>query len=239
MAKNKRHRALREMVDPDKRYTLDEGVALVKKSGTAKFDETVDIAIRLGVDPRKVDQRVRTAISLPHGVGKSVIVAVFAEGDAARAALAAGADFVGSDDLVEKIQGGWTDFDKAISVRSLMAKVGRLGRVLGPRGLMPNPKTGTVIGPEDVARVVREVKGGRIDFQTEKAGIIHTMVGKSSFEEIKLRENILALMEEIVKLKPSSAKGTYIRSITLSTTMGVAIRLDGPEVIKATADLRG
>jgi large subunit ribosomal protein L1 len=178
---------------------------------------------------------IRGALSLPHGIGKDVRVIVFAEGEAARAAEEAGADVVGGDDLIARVNGGWTDFDKAVSVRSLMAKVGRLGRVLGPRGLMPNPKTGTVVGPEDIARVVKEVKGGRVDFRVERAGIIHAPVGKASMSEEALRENVLAFIEHLIKLKPSTAKGAYMRTIGLSTTMGPGIRLDPNEVARLTS----
>jgi large subunit ribosomal protein L1 len=177
----KRAAEIRELVDPSARYSIDAAVELIPKVAKAKFDESVDIAVRLGVNPRQADQMVRGAISLPHGVGKDVRVLVFAEGDAAKAAEEAGADFVGSDEFITKIQKeGWTDFDKAVAVRSLMAKVGRLGRILGPRGLMPNPKSGTVVPAEDVARVVREVKGGRVDFRVERAGIVHASIGKAS-----------------------------------------------------------
>jgi large subunit ribosomal protein L1 len=183
----KRAAELRGLVDSSTRYSVDEALELIPKIAKAKFDESVDIAVRLGVNPRQADQMVRGAVSLPHGVGKVVRVMVFAEGDAAKAAEEAGADFVGSDDYINKIlKEGWTDFDKAVSVRSLMAKVGRLGRILGPRSLMPNPKSGTVVGPEDVARVVREVKGGRVDFRVERAGIVHASVGKASMDGDKL-----------------------------------------------------
>jgi len=235
----KRRAALRDLVDSTKRYALDEAVALIPQVATAKFDESVDIAVRLGVNPRQADQMVRGAVSLPHGVGKKVRVLVFAEGEAAEAAKEAGADFVGSDELITKIQKeGWLEFDKAISVRSLMAKVGRLGRVLGPRGLMPNPKSGSVVGPEDIARVVREVKGGRIDFRVERAGIVHTSVGKAQMTPEALRENILSLIRELVRLKPASAKGAYVRSVNVSTTMGPGIKLDPNEVVKLSAELR-
>lgn len=212
----KRYSEARGLAKQGERYALEEALQLVKKTATAKFDESVDIAIRLGVNPRQADQMIRGALSLPHGIGKDVRVIVFAEGEAARAAEEAGADVVGGDDLIARVNGGWTDFDKAISVRSLMAKVGRLGRVLGPRGLMPNPKTGTVVGPDDVARVVKEVKGGRIDFRVERAGIIHVPVGKASMTEEALRENLIAFVTHLVKLKPSTAKGAYIRSIASS-----------------------
>ena len=237
--KAKRVRQARELVDPDLRYGLDEAVGLLKRCATVKFDESVDIAIRLGVNPRQADQMVRGAMSLPHGTGKTVRVVVFADGDAARAALEAGADFVGGDELVAKIQKeGWVDFDKAIAIRSMMAKVGRLGRILGPRSLMPNPKTGTVVAPEDVAAVVREVKGGRIDYRVEKSGIVHAPVGKASMSAEHISANVLALITALVRAKPSSAKGTYFMGIALSSTMGPGVRLDTTEVLKLTQDFR-
>lgn len=235
----KRYRALRDSVVDGQKYALEEACVLVEKTGTAKFDESVDVAVRLGVNPRQADQMVRGAVSLPHGSGKTVRVVVFADGDAARAAEEAGADFVGSDDLVAKIQNeGWVDFDKAVATRSMMAKVGRLGRVLGPRGLMPNPKTGTVVGPDQIAEVIREVKGGRLDFKVERAGILHVSIGKTSMGSDKLQDNLLAFMRTVLRLKPSSAKGTYVKSIALSTTMGVGVRLDPNEVTKLATESR-
>jgi large subunit ribosomal protein L1 len=237
--RGKRLRATQELIDPSVKYGIDEACELVKKCALAKFDESVDMSVRLGVNPRQADQMVRGALSLPHGTGKSVRVVVFAGGDAARAAEEAGADFVGGDDLVAKIQNeGWVDFDKAIAVRSMMAKVGRLGRILGPRSLMPNPKTGTVVGPDQVAAVVREVKGGRIDYKVERAGIIHTPIGKASMEAEHLRDNALALLDAIVKAKPASAKGTYVKSISISSTMGPGVRLDTNEAVKLSQDVK-
>ena len=238
MAPGKRYRAVREFVDEGAKYSLEEAVQLLKKTATAKFDESVDVAFRLGVNPKQADHMVRGALSLPHGSGKTVGVIVFAEGDAAREALEAGADAVGADDLINKVNDGWTDFDKAISVRNLMAKVGKLGRVLGPRGLMPNPKTGSVVGPEQVAQAVREVKGGRIDFKVEKAGIVHCAIGKASMTEAQIKDNLTALAQQIVRLKPSSAKGTYVKSVAISTTMGPGIRLDPNEVVRIAGELR-
>ena len=230
---------MREEVDSAKRYSVAEAMVLLGKTGTAKFDESVDVALRLGVNPRQADQMVRGAISLPHGTGKTVRVVVFAEGDAAKAAEEAGADYVGSGDLIDKIQKeGWVDFDKAVSVRSLMAKVGRLGRVLGPRGLMPNPKTGTVVGPDQVADVVKAVKGGRLDFRVERAGIVHASIGKASMTSEQLQDNFLKLLETVVRLKPASAKGTYVKSIALSTTMGVGIRVDPNEAVRLVNEAR-
>lgn len=235
----KRYRAVRDLVSDGNKYPIDEACVLVEKTATAKFDESVDVAVRLGVNPRQADQMVRGTLSLPHGSGKTVRVVVFADGDAARAAEEAGADFVGSDDLVTKIQSeGWVDFDKAIATRSMMAKVGRLGRILGPRNLMPNPKTGTVVGPDQVADVVREVKGGRLDFKVERAGILHVSIGKKSMGAEKLQDNLLAFMRSVMRLKPASAKGTYVKSIALSTTMGPGIRLDPNEVMKLAQESR-
>ncbi|MFK7927190.1 MAG: 50S ribosomal protein L1 [Myxococcota bacterium] len=240
MPKNgKRFAAIRQKVDSEGRYALDEAVKLLKGAATAKFDESVDLAVRLGVNPRQADQMVRGAVSLPHGTGKTIRVLVFAEGDAARAAEEAGADFVGGMELITKIQKeGWLEFDKAIAVRAMMAKVGRIGRVLGPRGLMPNPKTGTVVAPDAVADAVRDVKGGKIDFRVEKAGIVHASVGKASMTEEQLRDNILALIGSLLRLKPATAKGTYVRSVALSSTMGPGIRLDINDVVRVSAEQR-
>lgn len=225
--RGKRWANLRKAVDPNTRYTLDQGLELLKQVSNAKFDESVDVAVRLGVDPKHADQMVRGACALPHGTGKTVRVLVFAQGDAARAAKEAGADFVGADDLIEKINNeSWTDFDKAVATRDLMGKVGKLGRVLGPRGLMPNPKIGTVVGPEQIAETVRELKGGKIDFRVEKAGIVHAAVGKSSMGADQLRANVLALVTTLLRLKPATAKGTYLRGLALSSTMGPGIRVD-------------
>lgn len=227
MARGKRWKKLRAAIEPTKRYTLDDAVALLKQSADAKFDESVDIAVRLGVDAKQSDQMVRGACSLPHGTGKTVRVLVFAQGEAAKAAREAGADYVGGDDLIEKINGeNWTDFDKAVATRDMMGKVGKLGRVLGPRGLMPNPKVGTVVGPEAVAETVRELKGGKIDFRIEKAGIVHTAVGKCSMSAEQIRANVVALVNALIRLKPAAAKGTYIRSVAIAPTMGPGVRLD-------------
>jgi large subunit ribosomal protein L1 len=238
VAAGKRYRNASTLLTEGDKVGVDEAVDLVKKTATAKFDESVDVAVRLGVNPKQADQMVRGALSLPHGSGKTVRVIVFADGDAARAATEAGADVVGGDELINKVNDGWTEFDKAIAVRNMMAKVGKLGRVLGPRGLMPNPKTGTVVGPEQLAEAVREVKGGRIDFKVEKAGIVHVSIGKASMEAPQLRDNLLALMQLIVRLKPSTAKGTYVRSVSLSSTMGPGVRLDPNEVVRLSGDVR-
>jgi large subunit ribosomal protein L1 len=230
--RGKRYIKAREGINSVTQYSVDDALEKVLAGAMTKFDESVDVAVRLGVNPRKADQMVRGACSLPHGTGKTVRVAVFADGDAAKAAEAAGADIVGGDELVKKIQEGWTDFDKAIAVRSMMAKVGRIGRILGPRGLMPNPKTGTVVAPDKVAEVVRAVKGGRVDFRVEKAGIIHCPVGKSNMSQEHLRENLLALIGVILRLKPSSSKGTYVRSVSISSTMGPGVRIDSGELVR-------
>ncbi len=210
--------------DPAKQYGLDEAAGIVKEINGASYDASVDIDVRLGVDPRKADQMVRGVVALPHGTGKEVTVLVLCTPDKEEDAKAAGADFVGLDDFIKKIEGGWTDIDVIITMPTVMAKVGRLGRVLGPRGLMPNPKSGTVT--MDVAKAVKEVKSGKIDFKVDKFGIIHTSVGKSSFSSDKIKENVMEVMMTINKLKPSSSKGTYLRSVTLSSTMSKGIAID-------------
>ncbi|MBI5966983.1 MAG: 50S ribosomal protein L1 [Deltaproteobacteria bacterium] len=214
----------RGRIDRGARYELDAAVTLLKDTARAKFDESVDMAIRLGVNPKHADQMVRGTVVLPHGVGKTVKVLVFAKGEKEKEAKEAGADFVGAEDLVEKITGGWIDFDKAIATPDIMSTVGRLGKILGPRGLMPNPKVGTVTF--DVGRAVRELKAGRVEFKVDKSGIVHTTVGKVSFAAEKLKENLLTLMDVIIRAKPASSKGTYLRSVTISTTMGPGIKLD-------------
>jgi large subunit ribosomal protein L1 len=218
----------KEQLDRNKRYALNEACDLVAKLAFAKFDETVEVAARLGVNPRHADQMLRSSVALPHGTGKSVRVVVFAKGERAAEAQQAGADLVGAEDLVAKIQEGWLDFDSAIATPDMMGLVGRLGRVLGPRNLMPNPKVGTVT--MDVGKAVRELKAGRIDFRTEKTGIVHAPIGKVSFGGDKLRENLMALLETLQRLKPSTAKGKYFKSVTLSSTMGPGLRLDTNEV---------
>lgn len=208
---------------------------LLKANAGAKFDESVDVAVRLGVDPKHADQMVRGACALPYGTGKTVRVLVFAQGDAARAAKEAGADFVGGDELIDKINTeNWTDFDKAVATRDLMGKVGKLGRVLGPRGLMPNPKIGTVVGPEQIAETVKELKGGKIDFRVEKAGIVHAAVAKASMPPDQIRANVVAIVQQLLKLKPSTAKGTYLRGVAISSTMGPGIRIDVNELNRET-----
>jgi len=220
----KREKASRALYDETKPYPVEEALDIVKKLPAAKFDESVDLSLRLGVDPKHADQMVRGAIVLPHGIGKVVRVAVFAKGDKEREAREAGADVVGAEDLVERIHGGWIEFDSAIATPDLMGQVGRLGKVLGPRGLMPNPKVGTVTF--DVARAVREVKAGKVEFRVDKAGNVHVPVGKKSFGQEQLVANAMALLEAIVRAKPAASKGQYLRSITVSATMGPAIQVD-------------
>lgn len=224
MAKSKRMRAAREQIEPGKIYDLEEALGLLKSMSKVKFTESVDVAVRLGVDPRKSDQMVRGAIVLPHGTGKSVRVAVFAQGENAEKALEAGADIVGMDDLAETIQGGTIDFDLCIATPDAMRVVGRLGQVLGPRGLMPNPRVGTVT--TDVETAVKNAKAGQVQYRIDKAGIIHTTIGKASFEVDALRDNLKALVSELVRVKPPAAKGQYLRKIALSTTMGPGLVVD-------------
>ena len=225
MAKQgKRIRAIRESLDRSVAHAVPDAVKLVKTHATAKFDETVEVSVNLGVDPRHADQMIRGSVPLPHGTGKTVRVLVFAKGDKAAEAEAAGADHVGADELVEKIQGGWMEFDRVVACPDVMGAVGRLGRVLGPRGLMPNPKLGTVTF--DVTRVVQEIKAGQVSFRTEKTGIIHAGVGKVSFSDEQLSENIGALIEQLKKMRPQAIKGTYVKRITLSSTMGPGVRVD-------------
>lgn len=228
MATGKQIRNAKEKVDRSRAYSLDEAIALLKEGAFAKFDESVEVSIRLGVDPRKADQMIRGAVVLPNGLGKSVRVLVFAKGEKIQEAEAAGADFVGGDDLAEKIQGGWFDFDTAIAAPDMMGVVGKIGRLLGPRGLMPNPKVGTVT--PDIERAVTEAKSGKIEYRVEKAGIIHAAVGKASFDAAKLRENLLSLLDVLVKAKPSSAKGIYLKKISISSTMGPGILVDVADV---------
>lgn len=225
MPKLAKNRAKAEaLVDRAKRYSVEEAAALVKQTSLAKFDETVDLAVRLGVNPKHADQMVRGAIVLPHGTGQTVRVLVFAKGEKEREAREAGADFAGSDDMVAKVSEGFLDFDRVIATPDMMGAVGKLGRVLGPRGLMPNPKVGTVTF--DVAGAVREAKGGKIEYRVEKAGIVHARIGKRSFTENAIAENANALIQALVRAKPSTAKGTYLRSISMSSTMGPGIKID-------------
>ena len=208
----------------DKLYEVEEAIDLAKKTATAKFDETVEFAVKLGVDPKHADQQVRGAVVLPHGTGKTNRVLVFAKGDKLKEAEAAGADYAGAEELVTKIQGGWADFDVAVATPDMMGLVGRLGKILGPKGLMPNPKVGTVT--LDVARAINEIKAGKIEYRTDKAGNIHAPIGKVSFDSEKLIENFYTLMDTLIKVKPSAAKGQYVRSVTVSTTMGPGIKIN-------------
>jgi large subunit ribosomal protein L1 len=224
----KKMNAASAKVDRARNYPLQEGIELVKSAAYVKFDETVDVAVRLGVDPRHADQMVRGAVVLPNGLGKDVRVLVFAKGEKEKEARDAGADFVGADDLVAKIQEGWFEFDTAIATPDMMGVVGKIGKLLGPRGLMPNPKVGTVTF--DVSRAVKESKSGKVEFRVEKAGIVHAPVGKASFTADILKENLLALVDALVKAKPSAAKGTYIKKICISSTMGPGVKLDIADV---------
>jgi large subunit ribosomal protein L1 len=222
--RGKKYIEARQKIEVGKRYPVQEAVSLIVGTARTKFDETVDAAIRLGVNPAHADQMVRGSVVLPHGLGKSVRVLVFAKGEKEREAMEAGADVVGSDDIVEKIKGGWLDFDRVIATPDMMGSVGKLGKILGPRGLMPNPKVGTVTF--DVGKAVQELKAGKVEFRVEKAGIVHCPIGKVSFGAEKLTENFLALLEMVMKLKPSSSKGLYIRSVSLSTVMGTGAKVD-------------
>jgi large subunit ribosomal protein L1 len=230
--RSKAYRGAAEKIEADKQYAPLDAVVLAKATNPSSFDATVEVSLRLGVDPRKADQMVRGTVNLPHGTGKTARVLVFATGEKAEAAIAAGADFVGSDDMIEKVSGGWTDFDAAVATPDLMGKVGRLGKILGPRNLMPNPKTGTVTA--DVAKAVRDIKGGKIDFRVDKHSNLHFIIGKVSFEEQQLGENYAAALEEILRLKPSASKGRYIQKATVSTTFGPGIPVD-PAVTKVFA----
>jgi large subunit ribosomal protein L1 len=231
--KGKKYLEAIKKIEKDRKYDLKEGLALLKEISYVNFDETIDIAVRLGVDPRKADQMVRGSVTLPHGTGKSVTVLVFAKGEKEKEARDAGADYVGAEDYAEKIQGGWLEFDRAIATPDMMGVVGKLGRILGPRGLMPNPKSGTVTF--DIAQTVKDVKAGQVEFRVEKAGIIHCPIGKKSFSVENLAENARALLEMLLRMKPATSKGQYIRSMAISSTMGVGIKLD-PAVV--TAGLR-
>lgn len=228
MSIGKLQKEAKAKVDRSRNYPVEEAVALVKETAYAKFDETVEVAVRLGVDPRKADQMVRGAVVLPNGLGKTVRVLVFAKGEKALEAKNAGADFVGGDDLVEKIQGGWFDFDTAIATPDMMGVVGKIGRLLGPRSLMPNPKVGTVTF--EVSKAVEEAKSGKVAYRVEKAGIVQAPLGKVSFETGKLQENLISLVDALIKAKPSSAKGTYLKKVTLASTMGPGVNIDVPSL---------
>jgi large subunit ribosomal protein L1 len=224
MKRSKAYRAAAEKIDHDRIYTPLEAVRLAKQTSTTKYDATVEVAMRLGVDPRKADQMVRGTVNLPHGTGKTARVIVFAVGDKAAEAQAAGADVVGSDDLIERIQGGFLDFDAAVATPDQMGKVGKIARILGPRGLMPNPKTGTVTA--DVGKAVTDIKGGKVNFRVDKQANLHLVIGKASFDDARLVENYAAALDEITRAKPASSKGTYLKKVTMTTTMGPGIQVD-------------
>lgn len=230
---SKRYRAAAELVERGKLYSPAEAVALVKRMATAKFDESVDVALRLGVDPRHADQQVRGTVVLPKGTGKTVRVAVFAQGDKAKEAAAAGADIVGAEDLAKQIEAGKIDFDVAVATPDMMSVVGRLGRILGPRGLMPNPKAGTVTF--DIAKAVTEIKAGKVEFRVNREGGMHVSIGKASFSEEDLLANLRAFLEAVIRAKPAAAKGTYLRSIALSSTMGPGVRVNPQEAVNFAA----
>ncbi|RXW33153.1 50S ribosomal protein L1 [Propioniciclava flava] len=234
MKRSKAYRAAAALADADQNYSPEEAIALAKKGASAKFDETVDVAMRLGVDPRKADQMVRGTVNLPNGTGKTARVLVFATGDRAAAAEAAGADEIGADELIDKVAGGYLDFDAVVATPDMMGKVGKLGRVLGPRGLMPNPKTGTVT--MDVAKAVTDIKGGKIEFRVDRHANLHFIIGKASFTPEQLEQNYFAALDEVLRLKPSAAKGRYIKKITLSTTMGPGVSIDVARVKPANAE---
>ena len=221
---SKAYRAVADKIDKDALYTPLQATTLAKESGSKNYDSTVDVSIRLGVDPRKADQMVRGTVNLPHGTGKTARVLVFANAEKADAAREAGADIVGGDELIDKVNGGWLDFDAVVATPDMMGKVGRLGRVLGPRGLMPNPKTGTVT--PDVAKAVSDIKGGKIEFRVDRHANLHFIIGKASFSEVQLAENYAAALEEVLRLKPASSKGRYLKKVTVSTTMGPGIQVD-------------
>jgi len=224
-----------KLLDRTKTYSPQEAIELAKKTAHAKFDETVELHLRLGLDPKNTAQQVRGVALLPHGLGKKIRVLVFAQGEAAKSAETAGADFVGGDDLVQKIEGGWLDFDTAIATTDMMGKVGKLGKVLGKRGLMPNPKSGTVVPAGDLSRVIQDARKGRVEFKLDRTAIIHVPVGKVSFEDNKLMDNLTAIVEAVVKAKPSSAKGQYVKTATLTTTMGPGVKLDLKSTLSMTA----
>jgi large subunit ribosomal protein L1 len=229
----KKYLAAKEKIEADKEYTPAEAVPLLKEISYVKFDETVELHIRTGLDTRHADQQLRGTIVLPHGLGSSQRVLVFAEGEGARLASQAGAEFVGGDDLIKQVEGGFTDFEVALATKEMMGKVGRLGRVLGPRGLMPNPRTNTVVDAEDLPKAIKDAKQGRVEFRTDRTNLVHVPLGKVSFESNAIMDNLIALMEAVMREKPSGAKGQYIKSLTLTTTMGPAIKLDIPATIAA------
>jgi large subunit ribosomal protein L1 len=230
-ARGKKYQEAAAKIDRNKLYSREEAVQLIKETATTNFDPTVEVHLRLGVDPRHADQQVRDVVVLPHGLGKTVRVLVFAEGEEATAAEAAGADYIADDELIKRIQDGWTDFDVAIAVPSMMGKVGRLGRILGPRGLMPNPRAGTVAPGEDLPRLIEEAKAGRVEFRVDKTSNLHVPIGKASFSQDQLMDNLNAMLDAIKRARPAAAKGAYIRKITMANTMGPGIRVDTAEAI--------
>ncbi|MDP9351083.1 MAG: 50S ribosomal protein L1 [Chloroflexota bacterium] len=234
--RGKRYQEAAKLVEPDKLYSPDEALRLVKQTAelTGKFDQTIELHARLGIDPRHADQQIRSTATLPAGTGKPVRILVFAQGDAARAATEAGADYVGADDLIRQIEGEWMEFDVAIATPDMMGKVGKLGRLLGRKGLMPNPRSGTIVQPGDLPRTVDEVRKGKVEFRNDRTGLLHVPIGKSSFSEEQLRANLAALIDAIQRNKPTGAKGIFVRSLTLTSTMGPGIRLDIPATL-ATA----
>ncbi|MDQ2652523.1 MAG: 50S ribosomal protein L1 [Chloroflexota bacterium] len=232
----KKYEAAAAKVDPEKLYAADEAIALLKEISTANFDETVEIHARLGIDPRQADQTVRSTVVLPGGTGKTVRVLVFAQGEAERVARDAGADYVGSDDLVQQINGGWLEFDAAVAMADQMGKVGGLGRILGRRGLMPNPRSGTVVREAaDLPGVLTQLKGGRVEFRNDRTGIVHVAIGKKSFTDEQIRDNVYAFVDALQRAKPSGAKGVYLRTLTLASSMSPGIALDVPALIAASA----
>jgi large subunit ribosomal protein L1 len=237
MKRSKAYRKADELIDATRLYTPAQAADLARKTSPTKFDATVEVAVRLGVDPRKADQMVRGTVNLPHGTGKTARVLVFAAGDRAEEARAAGADIVGADELIERIQGGFLDFDAVVATPDMMGRVGRLGRVLGPRGLMPNPKTGTVTN--DVGKAVSDIKGGKIEFRVDRHGSLHFIIGKASFDSRALLENYAAAIDEVIRLKPAAAKGRYLKKVTFSTTMGPGVPVDPGQTKGLAADLEG
>ena len=235
--RGKKYLEAAKLVDPDTFYSPEEAVDLVKQTSYSKFDATVEAHLRMGLDPRKADQQLRSTVQLPNGTGRVVRVAVFAEGEDQRAALEAGADYAGSDDLVQKIQGeGWFEFDVAVATPGMMSKVGRLGKVLGPRGLMPSPKAGTVVPGGDVARVVRELKGGRVEFRLDRTANVHVPIGKASFSKEQLLQNLAALMEAIMQAKPPAGKGIYVKKVTVTATMGPGVKVDSTQAMQLKSE---
>lgn len=227
----KKYREASEKVDRNTLYAPQEAIRLAKDTSITRFDSTIEVHIRLGVDPRHADQQVRDTVMLPHGLGKSVRVLVFAEGDAARNALQSGADYIADDETIERIQNGWMEFDATVATPNMMGKVGRLGKILGPRGLMPNPKAGTVVQEDDIVRVIDELKAGRVEFRIDRTANLHVPIGKASFDHDKLYENFMALIDAVKRVRPASAKGAYIRKITVTSTMGPGIRVEPSSLI--------